>query len=333
MANITPAAVYPVSGSFATTPSYSGTFIPSIWSGKLNAKFYAASTFNAISNSNWEGEISGIGDKVIINNIPTVAVSDYTVGGSLSYEVLTPDTIELVIDQGKAFSFQLNDVLKYQSKPDLMNMFSDDAAEQMKTQIDANCWFATFDQGAAANMGANAGAISGAYNLGTDAAPIALASDNILSKILAMASVMDEQNIPDTGRWLVMTPQDRYILMQSPLAQAYYTGDSTSPIRNGKVGMIDRFELYVSNLLPRGAADKAWVSGVSDPATGAADVGAAARHCMVAGHNTALTFAAQISKTETLRNPTDFGDYVRGLSVFGRRCVKPESLVLLTAAG
>lgn len=335
MATITPAATYPVSGHFATTPAYSGTFIPTLWSGKLNSKFYASSTFNAVSNSNWEGEISNIGDKVIINNVPSIAIGDYTVGGSLNYEVLTPDTIELVIDQGKSFSFQLNDVLKYQAKPDLMDMFSNDAAEQMKTQIDANCWFATFSQGAAANKGATAGAISAAYDLGTDAAPESLTKDNILTYILQMASVLDEQNVPDQGRWLVMTPQDRTLLMQSPLAQAYYTGDSTSPVRNGKVGMIDRFELYVSNLLPRGAANKVWVSGVQDPAAGAADGGASslARHAVVAGHNTALTFASQISKTETMRNPSDFGDLVRGLSVFGRKCVKPESLVLLVAAG
>ena len=39
------AAVYPVTGDFAagnlaTTDSYSGQFIPQLWSGKLLAKFY-----------------------------------------------------------------------------------------------------------------------------------------------------------------------------------------------------------------------------------------------------------------------------------------------------
>lgn len=36
MATITPAATFPVTGSFNTTPPYSGTFIPTLWSAKLN---------------------------------------------------------------------------------------------------------------------------------------------------------------------------------------------------------------------------------------------------------------------------------------------------------
>ncbi len=36
MATITPGAVTPVTGAMATATPMSGTFIPSIWSGKLN---------------------------------------------------------------------------------------------------------------------------------------------------------------------------------------------------------------------------------------------------------------------------------------------------------
>lgn len=328
MSTITPAATFPISAGsdFDLDPAfYSGEFIPALWSGKLNAKFFAASTFAAVANTNWEGEVSGMGDKVIIQNPPSISINDYSVGMTLSYEVPAPDSIELLIDQGKYFGFQLNDVLTHQSDYNLMNMFSDDAGQQLKVQIDTNCWAGTFDQGAAANKGATAGVITGGYDLGTDTAPISLSASNILTNILALASVLDEQNVPEEGRFLVITPAERYLLMQSSLAQAYYTGDSASPLRNGKLGMIDRFQLYVSNLLPTANAGEDWVGGV--------DAGTAARHAVIAGHSSALTFANQITKTETLRNPNDFGDVVRGLTVFGRKCVKPESLALLVAAG
>ena len=51
------AAVFPVvsSGSFDTTPSYSGGFIPQLWSNKLNAKFYANTMMTEIANTDWEG--------------------------------------------------------------------------------------------------------------------------------------------------------------------------------------------------------------------------------------------------------------------------------------
>jgi len=128
-----------------------------------------------------------------------------------------------------------------------------------------------------------------------------------------------------------MTPQQRNALMSSNIAQAYFTGDSSSVVRTGKIGMLDRFEVYVSNLLPRGDASKALVSGLDDPAGGGAAT-AAKRALMVAGHKSACTFAAQVSKTETIRNQNDFGDIVRGLNVYGRKVVKPEALVVATMA-
>jgi hypothetical protein len=116
--------------------------------------------------------------------------------------------------------------------------------------------------------------------------------------------------------------------MQSTLAQAYFTGDNSSVIRSGKIGSIDRFDVYVSNLLPRGAAGKALVAGLTDPATGGAVSNAKARRVMVAGTKAAGSFAMTVNKTEPLRNQTDFGDIVRGLAVYGRKVVKPEALVI-----
>ncbi len=181
----------------------------------------------------------------------------------------------------------------------------------------------------AANEGGTAGAISAAYNLGTDIAPIDQATpENVLKAILRMSTVLDEQNVPEDGRWLVMSPFDRHLLMQSTLAQAYFTGDASSTIRTGKVGMIDRFTVYVSNLLPRGAAAKALVAGLTDPSTGGAVTDAKARRTMVAGTKAAVSFAMTVNKTEPLRNQTDFGDIVRGLAVYGRKTVKPEAMVV-----
>ena len=209
MSTVTAAATYPVSGSFATTPSYSGTFIPALWSSKLNQKFYKATVFGEIANTSWEGEIKGMGDKVVINNIPTLSISNYTAGTNLTYQVPTPNTVELNIDKGKYFAFQVNDVLEYQAKPNLIDTFSNDAAEQMKIAIDSTVIFNTFSQGAAANKGATAGVNSGAYNLGTDTSPIMLSGSNILSTITNLSSVLDEQNIPDSDRFLLIDPATR----------------------------------------------------------------------------------------------------------------------------
>jgi len=288
-----------VQAPFNTSPAYSGTFIPSIWSGKLNAKFYATTVFGEISNTNYEGEIKNVGDKVTINNIPSISINDYTVGQNLVYEVPAPSTVDLTIDKAKYFGVNVSDVLEYQAKPNLMSMFTDDASQQMAITIDRAILLAEFNNGAAANKG--------------------------VDLFTAMSSTLDEQNVPETGRFLVIDPATRRLLMSSPLAQAYVTGDSQSMLRNGKIGMIDRFTIYVSNLLPKAAANQDF--------TGAAQGGSVLkRRAIIAGHTTAMTFAAQIAKTENLTNPNDFGTLVRGLNVYGHKMIKPEAWVLALVA-
>lgn len=328
-------ATFPVNAPFNTPAPYSGNFIPAVWSAKLNAKFYASTVFGEISNSNWEGDVSGMGDKVIIHTAPTINVVDYQVGGQgLNYQVPQPDVLELVIDRAKAFAFQINDVLEYQAKPNLLDMFTQDAGEQMKIAIDSNVIYNTVFQAAAANQGAGAGVKSGSFALGTAAAPIAINAtagdvNNVLTKILQMASVLDEQNVPESDRFLLLDPATRTLLMNTNLAQAQFMGDSTSLVRNGKIGTIDRFTTYVTNQLPFAAANATvWTSGAGDETTIAAATNAARRRVIVAGHKSAITFASQITKMETIRNPTDFGDYVRSLNVYGFRVVKPEALTV-----
>jgi len=328
MATITNSPVIAVNAPFNTNPAYSGTFIPTLWSGKLNAKFFAATMLSDVMNTTWEGEIKNQGDTIRIRTAPSVTIRDYAGAGStLDSEVPAPVFTDMQITKGKYFSVQVNDVLAHQADMDLMNMFTEDAAKQMKIAIENQVFFDSFvAQGAAAaNLGATAGALSAAFNLGTDLAPVA--SSDILNLILRMSATLDEQNVPEEGRFLVMTPYDRHKLMQSNLAQAYFTGDQSSAIRTGKIGMIDRFTVYVSNLLPRGAAGKALVPGLTDPATGADVPSALARRMMVAGTKDACAYASQITKTEPMRNQTDFGDIVRGLNIYGNKVVKDTALV------
>ena len=327
------AAVFPVvgSGAFDTNPSYSGGFIPQLWSNKLNAKFYASTMMTEIANTDWEGEIKNQGDTIRIRTAPSITIRDYDGAGStLTAEVPAPIYTDMQINKAKYFNVQVSDVLAHQADMDLMNMFTDDAAKQLKIEIENEVffnWFVT-EGAAAANKGATAGALSGEYNLGTDIAPVDQATpSNILKTILRMSAALDEQNVPEDGRWLIITPYDRQLLMQTDIAQAYFTGDQSSTIRTGKIGMLDRFEVYVSNLLPKGAAGKALVPALTATSAGANVTNAKARRMMVAGTKHACSFASQITKTEPLRNQTDFGDLVRGLNVYGRKVVKSDALI------
>jgi hypothetical protein len=293
---------YPVASG---RTQYSGNFVPEIWSGKLQAKFYKTTVFSEITNNDWEGEIKGQGDKVRIRTIPTINISNYAKGDNLTNQVPNSAPIELNIDKGKYFAVVLDDVDAVQADVKLMDMFTNDATEQMKIAIDTDVLDGVKAAADVRNRGNGAGIISQNINLGVTATPRALSRANVLDMLLDMGQVLDEQNVPETGRWVVIPAWMASLIKGSDLRQAYLTGDSVSPLRNGKLGMIDRFTLYVSNSLP--------TSGVTTTLLG--------------GTRDAISFASQMTNVETLRAQSTFGNIVRGLNVYGYSVTKPEALV------
>lgn len=291
------------------TPSYSGTFIPEIWSKKLIEKFYDTTVLTAISNTDYEGEIRSQGDKVKIRTIPSLAINDYKSGQTLTNQRPESNIVELLIDKGKYWSAIVDDVQETQADINLMNMWSQDASEQMKIAIDSQVLGSITPDIAAANKGATAGRISGNINLGVTGTPLSVTTANILDFILDMGQVLDEQNRPEQGRFLVMPYWATTLLKKSDIKDASLTGDGSTPLRNGRVGMIDRFTIYQSNNLTK----------VSDGGNMAFD--------FIGGVKNGLTFASQLTKTETLRAESTFGDIMRGLQVFGYKVVDGESLV------
>jgi hypothetical protein len=278
----------------------------------------------AISNTAYEGEIKNQGDTVHIRTKPTITINDYLADGGIVVERPSSNIIDLLINKGKYFATILDDVMETQSDINLMGVWSDDAAQQMKIKIDTDVLLGILGQADAANRGATAGKISASLNLGVTGTPLPMVpvqavppvagQVTVLQMLLRMGLAMDEQNIPEEGRWAVIPTWASTMIKGSELRQAYLSGDNVSMLRNGRLGMVDRFTIYVSNLLPKG------------PVTGPPTL-AAGEWVAYAGHAHGLTFASQVSKVETLRSEHTFGQILRGLQVFGYKVVDPTAIV------
>lgn len=314
-------AIYPT-GSTGNGLKAAG-FIPEIWSGKLIEKFYAATVLAAISNTDYEGEIKNQGDTVKIRTKPTVTIKDYRSDGLLELERPKGSLIELQIDKGKYFNTILDDVMGVQSDLNNMSMWADDASEQMKIIIDTEVLTGLEGKADAKNRGVAAGKVSGDLNLGATTTPLVVVSDNagtgevdIVDVILRLGQALDEQNIPEQGRWLIIPTWMSTMIKRSELRQVYLSGDSISMLRNGRIGMVDRFTIYVSNLLPQGT-----LAGLASGET-----------AIYGGHSHALTFASQINNVETMRSEQTFGDILRGLQVYGYKVVDGVALAQAVVA-
>jgi hypothetical protein len=304
-------------GSTPNTLQATG-FIPEIWSAKLVEKFYASTVLSAISNTDYEGEIQNQGDRVKIRTKPTITIRDYLADGLLGLDRPSGGSIELYIGIGKYFSLILDDVMEVQSDLNLLSMWSDDAAQQLKIVVDRDVLGGIVGGAHVKNKGATAGIISGNLNLGIKGTPVAVklapttAEVGILEVLMRLGQALDEQNIPEQGRWVVMSAAAGRYLKQSELRQAYLSGDPVSMLRNGRLGMVDRFTIYISNLLPSVTTDATNFAAGEQP--------------VFAGHAHGITFASQISKVETLRSELTFGQILRGLQVYGYQIVDPTSI-------
>ena len=274
---------------FSTGATSEVNFIPEVFSKLLQAKFYSKSVLPEISNTDYEGEISGQGDKIVVRTVPAVTINDYA--GTITTQELTTAKVEMLIDKAKYYSFKVDDVLAAQADINMLEGASSDASEGMRIAVETDVL---------------AAAVTGATTIGSQTT---ITASNILANILVLAKTLDELNIPEEGRFIVLSPEFISMLKQSELRQAYLTGDATSPLRNGLVGMVDRFKVFQSNMVYTAA------SGADSGYT----------H-VLAGHPKALSFASQFTNTETVRMESTFGDQVRGLKVYGSKVVTPDAL-------
>ena len=293
---------FPVAGG---RPNYSGNFIPEIWSGKLIENFYDATVLAAIANTDYEGEIKSMGDTVNIRTTPEITIKTYVKGQTLQVENPDKPKLQLVIDKGEYFACIEDDVDKVQSDINLMDTWSKDASERMKIKIDQRVLTDILPGVAAINKGANAGRISGNFNLGTTGSPVAITKSDVLDYIVDLGTVLDEANCPEGNRFLVIPAKMAGMIKKSDLQDASLAGDGTSILRNGRLGMIDRFTIYMSHNLK---------------------IDTGGKFNLIAGHKMGFTFASQMTEMETIRSESTFGNIIRGLQVYGYQVVKPEAL-------
>jgi hypothetical protein len=288
----------------AGRPNYSGNFIPEIWSGKLIENFYDATVLAAISNTDYEGEIRNMGDTVNIRTTPEITIKTYVKGQTLSVENPDKPKLQLVIDKGEYFACVEDDVDKVQSDINLMDTWSKDASERMKIKIDQRVLTDILPDISADNKGATAGRISNNIDLGTTGSPIAITKTNVLEYLVDIGTVLDEANCPEGNRFVVIPAKMAGMIKKSDLKDASLTGDSVSILRNGRLGMIDRFTVYMSHNLSVSSG----------------------KFSIIAGHKMGFTFASQMTNMETIRSESTFGNIIRGLQVYGYKVVKPEAL-------
>jgi len=321
-----------------------GDYIPTLYSGQLLVKFYETSVLGACTNTDYEGEIKSQGDAVIIRSVPDITIRDHVKGQTLVNEYPNVSSQTMNIDKGRYYAFVTDDIDEAQTDiKSFISNFTSEAAYHLRNEIEKEVLAGVVpDLTLTGNVrGIDLGTVPDADG---DSNPVNLDESSIVDKVLECAQLLDENNVPEDGRFLLLPPAFISLLKRSELKQANFTGDAVSPLRNGQVGMIDRFTIFSTNNLKADVAvtgdepnenvvtNLEDEEGIEDNVNRVAqsDTTGAFRHCLF-GHKAGISFASQMVKSESMMNQNGFGQLHRGLHVFGYKVVKPEAIGSLYA--
>ena len=287
-------------------------FLPKVYSKQVLNFFRKASVVEAITNTDYAGEIAAFGDSVRIIKEPEISVYQYERGADVTKTALTDQEVTLIVDIANAFKFIVDDIETNMSHVNFRDVATSSAAYALRDAFDAGVlasMFAGVSSSAPDHIiGADAAAGSAGVNETTASIDLIDVADP-LDVMARMARLLDDQNIPEEGRWFVASPAFYEALSQSSsklLSVDYNAGQGS--IRNGLVssGKLRGFNMYKTN-------------NIATPST-------ATGKCM-AGHMSSTATAQTITSTEVIRDPSSFGDIVRGLHVYGAKVLRPEALV------
>ena len=272
-------------------------FIPQVWSARLLENLEKNHVFAGVANRHDEGDIRGCGEQVKINSIGPISIGTYTKNTNIEEpETLTDAQMVLNIDQAKYFNFQIDDIDRAQQSPKVMDAAMRAAAYALADEADRYI-AGLHAQAAEKNC------------IGTSAAPVELSDATEAYQYLVQLAVkLDEANVPQVGRWVVVPAWFHAALLMDPRFVQAGTASSDRILRVGEVGEAAGFTILTSNNV-------------------AEDAGAFKIMC---GAERTIAYAEQITEVSAYRPEKRFADALKGLHLYGAKVVDASALAVLS---
>jgi len=335
-----------------------GNFSSVIYSKKVQLAFRKKTVAQAVTNSDYFGEIAAQGDTVRIIKEPEISVSAYARGTTIAAQDLQDDDFSLVIDKSNYFAFKVDDIEEAHSHVNFMDLATNRAAYRLADQYDQEVlgYMSGYKQSALHTNadtvnttvnGTKADAAAGSDELlasmklikgsfgnittasaGDHSIPVAarlpgataLPTEYISPAMLVsrMARLLDQKNVDSAGRWLIIDPVMMEVLRDEDSRFLNADFGDSGALRNGLV--LTNFHGF-RVYISSNLPKFGSGPGTTGTANQNTDFGV-----IVAGHDSAVATAEQINKTETYRDPDSFADIIRGMHLYGRKILRPEAI-------
>ena len=268
-------------------------FQQTIWSKSILRSLEKITSLRNHCNFQYEKDSKNAKEvKILSVNRPTIRT--YVPGTAITRESATDSSQLLLLNQYRYFNFEVEDIVKAQSVPGLMEALTDEAGKGLAEEGDKY--------------------VAEVVKTGVTDGEITASASITLTKENAMASV-EEGFATLYGNDCKVS--DMFYLELAPKVFTTYRQSLTelstnNPeiLKKGAVGKINNAYVCIENLLPADDSD----------------------YYNILRTDKAIAFAEQIEKVEHYRPEDAFTDAVKGLYVFGAKVVRPKEIYVMKTA-
>lgn len=272
-------------------------FIPELYAKKVLTRFYASDVLNGVTNMDYSAEFSKKGDTVHIRRVPKFVPVDHLVDNPFNYETVNDEEVLLSIDYDWITAARIPYEDMQLSDIDLENM----VVNEMKKAHTKKAQQVVF-QGAYSSASSTVASLDWQTALNP-------------TKAIASAAVkLDNLEVDQEGRWLLMSPDMCSKLAQEVTLYAQNMGTPKGALFDGYVGHYNGFDIYKTPYLAgAGTSGSPWEA--------------------MAGHKSAISFATKIQNAR-MSDLAPSGQLAYGIvfqTLMGYQITQPDALVRLRA--
>lgn len=274
-----------------SVPNTVAHFQRTVWSASILRSLDTITSLRNHCNFQYQKESKNAKEvKILSVNRPTIR--KYVPGTALVRQTFEDSAVLLKLDQYYYFNFEVEDIVKAQSVPGLMEALTDEAARGLAEQGDLYV-------GQIVMAAADAGTVS------VSGSEIALTTSNAISSVEEGFATLYGNDCKVTDTYYLEVAPKVFTTYRQQLTEL--STNNPEILKKGAVGKINNAYVCIENCLA--GSSTAWYN--------------------ILRTDKAVAFAEQIDKVEKYRPEDAFTDAVKGLYVFGAQIVRPKEIYVM----
>lgn len=271
-------------------------FQQTIWSKSILRSLEKITSLRNHCNFQYQKESKNAKEvKILSVNRPTIRT--YVPGTSIQRESATDSSQLLQLNQYRYFNFEVEDIVKAQSVPGLMEALTDEAGKGLALEGDKYVAAIVKED-----------VESDAPTISVSASVIALTNKNAMESVEAGFAKLYENDCKVSDTFYLELAPTVFTTYRQQLTEL--STNNPEILKKGAVGKINNAFVCIENCLPTGDG----------------------AHYNILRTDKAIAFAEQIDKVEHYRPEDAFTDAVKGLYVFGAKIIRPKEIYVMKTA-